>query len=106
MEVIGQDADRNCLERSTLLNQAIGVPEALDLPHQQIIAAIRDRDRKEEGAAWKFSAPILRHLSSVVESFLAGTLRFARPTSRDKPGHDEAESYARRGAPVSPVTNS
>src|SRR5438270_3543052 len=82
MDVIGQNADRNRLEGTALLNQPIGVSKSLYLSNQQVIAAISDRDRKEKGTAWVFGAPIFRHRINLVENLLAGTLRFARPTAR------------------------
>ena len=77
--MIGQNADRDRLEWATLLNLAVDASKALNFSNQKIIAAICNRDCGEESTAREAGAPILRHLLSLEETWMAGTLRFARP---------------------------
>src|SRR5215472_1205373 len=73
MDVIGQNADGNSLERMSFFRFGVGAPQAFNLPHQQIAATIGE-GQSEEKCSTLYSKPtIARHLS-----LLALTLWWAR----------------------------
>ena len=61
MNVIGQDADGNGLERSLLFHLGIGAPQALDMTNQQVAATVGERKRVEKRSAFNLEPPIAGH---------------------------------------------
>jgi hypothetical protein len=57
--MIGQNADRDGLERMSLLNDFVDVPKAIDLVDQKAIGPLREDDGEKEDAT--FRANVLRH---------------------------------------------
>jgi len=41
MDVVGQNADRNCLERIVLLDETVREPQEINMPDQKITGSIR-----------------------------------------------------------------
>jgi hypothetical protein len=76
--VVGQDTDRDRLERAALLDSPVDSPEAIDMIYEQGARPIFEHDREEERAALR--APISRHLRSPQVKPWA---RFALPTLRE-----------------------
>ena len=52
VHVIGEDADRDCLERIALSRCRIGATKALDVPHQEIARPIGESHGEEEPSAF------------------------------------------------------
>ena len=58
MDVIGQDADGNSLERQLLLYAGIGAPQAFDVTDQQIAATVGKRKGEKERSGLDFQSTI------------------------------------------------
>src|SRR5579885_2802328 len=61
VQVIGQDANRNRVERAPLLHLSVGAAQTIDFAQQKIARTIGKRQREEECAACYFGASVIRH---------------------------------------------
>jgi hypothetical protein len=63
VDVVGQDADRNSLERTSLFHLAIRAPQAFDVMDQQVATTVNERNRVEKRSAFDLEPSITGHLS-------------------------------------------
>jgi hypothetical protein len=71
--MVRQDADCDCFERVSLLNERVGLPQSIDVPHQKIARPVGERYGEEKDTALDLRPTISRHGEAML-SFL----RFAR----------------------------
>jgi hypothetical protein len=61
VNVIRQDADRDRLKRTALLDRSVNLPEAVDLIDKKVTRPFRKNDREKENATLGFSSNVSRH---------------------------------------------
>jgi hypothetical protein len=64
VQVIGQDANRNCFKGPPLLNSTVGLPQPIDFLDQQIARTVGENDREKEDTAFEICATIAGHDAS------------------------------------------
>ena len=80
MDVIGQDADGNRLERTSIFDLGVGAPQAFDATDEQIAAAVGECEREEERPTFDLKPTIAGHQSLPSRSGGHGLRAFAHPT--------------------------
>src|ERR1700704_3687928 len=61
MQVVGQDANCDGLERMPLLNRPINTPETVDVPQEHVTRSVGESDGEEEDAAFDVCPTVSRH---------------------------------------------
>src|ERR1700734_2907227 len=79
MDVIGQDADGNSLERTSIFDRGVDTPQAFDVLDQQIAATSGECEREEEHSAFDLKPTIARHPSLPSRSGGHGAARLCPP---------------------------
>src|ERR1700734_3680752 len=79
MDVIGQDADGNSLERTSIFDRGVDTPQAFDVLDQQIAATLGECEREEEHSAFDLKPTIARHPSLPSRSGGHGAARLCPP---------------------------
>ena len=62
VQVIWENADRDCLEREAFMNRSIDPSQQIDVPDQKVARPVGKRNSEKECAALDVRAPILRHV--------------------------------------------